>query len=104
MAFWLVKSMQMHSAAGGGVPPAILSNPISLARPASLLIRADPINPLLPVMIITFSFIGPSPLQAVGLGGFTSQAMRAGRPILPCRDIVRTFSLLKEYFATTKVR
>jgi hypothetical protein len=44
--------MQTNSAAGGGVLLAILSNATSLKRPASLLIKAEPMKPLLPVMMI----------------------------------------------------
>jgi hypothetical protein len=51
MASLLVKSMQTHSAAGGGVLLEILSNPTSLKRPASLLTSAEPMKPLLPVMM-----------------------------------------------------
>ena len=43
--------MQTHSACGGGACEAMRSNPASRYRPDNLCTNADPINPLLPVMI-----------------------------------------------------
>ncbi len=51
--------MHTHSAAGGGERDAIRSKPTKAKRPASLLIRALPMNPLLPVMMTTSGSIAP---------------------------------------------